>query len=239
MALDGWKERIFRHHLAWRCRPSAARRYLRQNIKARRAAPPDGRRLTVAALQVEVELCRHPVQYMDTMHRRVREAVEAGAGLVVFPEDNNLQLLGMLPGIEQMAEAATTDAGGKAREPAVTVADVVRYVGPVHAPFLQAVFSTLAAAYGVYLMAGSFLLVDDHRVVNRAFLYGPDGALVGFQDKVHLMPIEHEWVSAGVIILKYLTPPPASWPCRFAWMPPITKLFASWSCWERRWCCCP
>jgi len=42
-------------------------------------------------------------------------------------------------------------------------------------------------------MAGSFLLPDGDKVVNRSFLYGPDGRLIGTQDKVHLMPIEAEW----------------------------------------------
>ena len=127
----------------------------------------------------------------------MKEAVAAGAQLVVFPEDNNLQLLGMLPGIEELGTAALSENGAEPPpEPAgppITVADVIHYISPVMAPLIHAVFSRLAGAHGIYLMAGSFLLSDRGRVVNRAFLYGPGGELIGRQDKIHLMPIESEW----------------------------------------------
>ena len=70
---------------------------------------------------------------------------------------------------------------------------MIHYVGPVLQPFIQAVFSFLAEAYGLYLMAGSFLLSEGGKVINRAFLYGPDGALIGTQDKVHPLPIEEQF----------------------------------------------
>lgn len=196
MALDGWKERFFRQYLRLLCRPARLRRKLAPLIaEARTAPPPDGRRLRAAALQVEIRLFKDPLAYAVEAHRRVAEAAAAGAQLVVFPEDNNLPLLGMLPGVEEAGAALVESAPPL---PALTVADVIRYAGPVMRPFLELLYSTLAAAYGLYLMAGSFLLPDGERVVNRSFLYGPDGGLIGTQDKVHLMPIEDEWgISAG------------------------------------------
>lgn len=204
MALDGWKERLFRLYLYWICRPARLRRRLSALIEEGRSAPSiDRRRIKVAALQVEVKLFKDPLGYAAEMHRRVKEAADTGAHLVAFPEYNNLPLLGMLPGAEEMAEAVSAEddeslevadkTPGESSAPAITVADVIRFVGPVMAPFLHTLYSTLAAAYGFYLMAGSFLFADGDRVVNRSFLYGPDGYLVGTQDKVHLMPIEAEW----------------------------------------------
>jgi predicted amidohydrolase len=201
MALDGWKERLYRQYLYWICRPARLKRRLAALIgKGKTAPPPDGQHLRVAALQVEIELFKDPLDYADMVHCRVAEAVAAGAQLVAFPEDNNLSLLGMLPGVEEMGEAVSEDAVKESAEPAapdITVAEVIRYIGPVLAPFLDLLYSTLAASYGLYLMAGSFLLPDGERVVNRSFLYGPNGELVGTQDKVHLMPIEIEWGISG------------------------------------------
>ena len=198
MALDGWKERLFRRYLFHLCRPARVKRHLNKFLAgAERAAPPEGRSVTVAALQLELKLFKNPLHYAEEMYRRVKEAVAAGAQLVVFPEDNNLQLLGMLPGIEELGTAALSENGAEAPpEPAgppITVADVIHYVSPVMEPLIHAVFSRLAGAHGIYLMAGSFLLSDRGRVVNRAFLYGPGGELIGRQDKIHLMPIESEW----------------------------------------------
>lgn len=197
MPLDGWKERLFRQYLYWRCRPERVKKRLSALVMEGREAPPvKGRRLHVAALQVEVRLFKDPLEYVDETHRRVREAAALGAHVVAFPEYNNLSLLGMLPGIAQMEEAIPSEESDMAVETdgrSITVADVVHYIGPVMAPFLDTLYSALAATYGIYLMAGSFLLPHDRKVVNRAFLYGPRGQLIGTQDKVHLMPIELEW----------------------------------------------
>ncbi len=203
MALDGWKERLFRQYLYWVCRPARLRRKLAALVGEKRVAPPvTGRRLRVAALQVEIELFKDPLDYAVEAHRRTAEAAAAGVHLVAFPEDNNLPLLGMLPGVEEMGEAVSAEEPDQAPAgsgaPEITVAEVIRYIGPVIAPFLNILYATLAAAYDLYLAAGSFLLPDGERVVNRSYLYGPGGELIGMQDKVHLMPIEEEWgISAG------------------------------------------
>ncbi|MFY9258233.1 MAG: nitrilase-related carbon-nitrogen hydrolase [Dethiobacteria bacterium] len=212
MALDGWKERLFRQYLYWLCRPARLRRRLAGLIEESRVAPPvEDRSLRVAALQVKITLFKDPLDYALAMHRRVAEATAAGAQLVAFPENNNLSLLGMLPGVEEIGETVSVEEPAKAPAgsgvPEISVADVIRYVGPVIAPFLNTLYSTLAAAYGLYLMAGSFLLPDGDKVVNRSFLYGPDGRLIGTQDKVHLMPIEAEWgLSAGTEFNLFETP---------------------------------
>lgn len=196
MALDGWKERLFRHYLHWICRPARVRKHLaRQISRIGERHPADRRRIKAAALQLELKLFKNPLDYVDNMHRRVREAAETGAQLVVFPEMNNLQLLGMLPGIEQAGAAAAPGAGDEEKNsgPKITLADVIFYAGPVMAPLIHTTFSTLAAAYGLYLTAGSFLLPDGGKLVNRALLFDPEGKLIGVQDKVHCTQLEKEW----------------------------------------------
>ena len=84
---------------------------------------------------------------------------------------------------------------------------MIRYVGPVVRPLIHTIFSTLARWYRVYIMAGSYLLPEGDRVMNRAILYGPDGSFIGKQDKVHLMPIEKEWgISRGSKLEVFPTP---------------------------------
>lgn len=196
MALDGWKEKLFRQYLHWICRPPRVRKHLAQQVsRSKKTLSSDRRRIKAAALQLELELFKNPLDYVDRMHRRVKEAAEAGAQLVVFPEMNNLQLLGMLPGIEQAGASPESSAGEEAknRGPEITLSDLIFYAGPVMEPLIHATFSRLAALYGLYLMAGSFLLPDGGKLVNRALLFAPDGNLIGFQDKVHLTQLEKEW----------------------------------------------
>ena len=200
MSLNGWKERLFQRYLIWCCRPAKIRRYLRDSLPSVSLPDPvDRRRVRVAALQVKLELCHSPIAFADLVHRRVREAYEAGARLVVFPEYLNLLLFGMLPGIEKLGQdyraKATTDKHESDQGAAdqISLPDLFRFMTPAVLPLVAALFSSLAAAYHLHIMTGSYTLAANGSVVNRAFLYGPDGKLIGIQDKVHLLPVEEEW----------------------------------------------
>lgn len=203
MALNGWKEKLYRRYLLWICRPARLKRHLNKVLPSSKiAANYDRRMVRAAALQIEIKLVKDPIAYLDEMHRHVRKAVEEKADLVVFPEYNNLHLLSLLPGFEKMEEeyrktAKKEGSLGKTEDASsgedVSLTDIFSYMSPAIEPLIETLFSRLAKAYGIYIMSGSYTLSDNGRVVNRSFLYGPDGNLVGNQDKVHLLPVEEEW----------------------------------------------
>ena len=199
MAFDGWKEKLFQRYLLWQCRPARIKGYLQSKLPARREAPPpDRKKIRAAALQVKLQLYKNPLTFVDEMHRRLKEAADQGALLVAFPEYNNLSLLGLLPGIEKMEEAYTEESlkdksSSNQQDQDISLTEVFVYMSPAVQPLLDTVFSMLAYHYNLYIMAGSYTLSSGNEVVNRAFLYGSDGRLIGIQDKVHLLPIESEW----------------------------------------------
>jgi predicted amidohydrolase len=186
------KEKAFLGLLTWKTRPSVLVRHLRNKKINRRGklGPVNRRKVTVAAAQLELKLMPDARDYLDEMAAVAARAAEANARLLVFPENNSFSLLGLVPGIEEMA-ANINDTNEEA--PAVTVADLFRFLGPVFNRVAHTAFSELARTYGLFIMAGSFPTPVKNRVVNRALLFGPDGALLGTQDKVHLMPQEHDW----------------------------------------------
>lgn len=198
MPLSGFKEKLFQQYLIWICRSARLKRHLRAVLPpAPLPDKPDRRKIRVAALQLELKLFKNPLDYADAMHHHVQKAAVAGAQIVAFPEYNNLPLLGLLPGIEKMEKSyrnqeENDNQGGDAGSD-ISLAEVFRYMSPAVQPMIDTIFSCLAAAYGLYIMAGSYTLADRSSVVNRAFLYGPDGKLIGSQDKVHLLPVEAEW----------------------------------------------
>ncbi len=198
MSLGGLKERIFLRYLIWICRPARIRRHLKHILSGLSIGrePVDRRRVRVAAIQQELKLFKDPLDYVDEIHRRVAEAADGQARLVVFPEYHNLPLFGLLPGVEEMAEAYSGHNGAKREEegaPQISLSDLFRFMSPAVQPLIHTLFSSLASAYGFYIMAGSYALADKGDVVNRSFLYGPSGQLLASQDKVHLMPVEKEW----------------------------------------------
>ncbi len=201
MSLSDFKEKLFQQYLIWICRPARLKRHLRSVLPSAPRSPlltkPDRRKIRVAALQLELKLFKNTLDYADAMHHHVHKAAVKGAQIVVFPEYNNLPLLGLLPGIEKMEESyhnqedKSSQNGDTGSD--ISLAEIFRYMSPAVQPMVDAIFSSLATAYGLYIMAGSYTLADRDSVVNRAFLYGLDGKLVGSQDKVHLLPVEAEW----------------------------------------------
>lgn len=140
--------------------------------------------------------------------------------LVAFPEDvgTPLVLTGQLERVRDagsLSEAVETLV--RANLPQVLFYRYRYGVGMVRALFLSqaprmgevyvTTFSELARAHGVYLVAGTAPLPDfplDHdgaaitfrvtspNVYNTAYLFGPDGRLIGRQSKVHLVELERE-----------------------------------------------
>ncbi len=200
MALNGWKEKLYQRYLKWVCRPGRIEKHL-GTVLPSSARPASGIKtglIRTAALQVELKLFKNPLHYADEMHRRTREAVKEGARLIAFPEYNNLPLLGLLPGFEKMEETYRKKANepkskeGNKKEK-ISLADVFCYMNPAVQPLVIALFSRLAAAYNIYIMTGSFALAANGRVINRSYLFGPSGLLIGSQDKVNLTLMETEW----------------------------------------------
>lgn len=156
-------------------------------------------------------------EIMDKVYRTIDPGVPA---LVVFPEDAGLMLV--LAGMEKRLRRAAGIARGIEAAvralffPALyhRVRHRLQWVPALFYTRRKAiassyfdVFSNAARSCGVYLVAGSVLLppfaVEDGRVAwwrrplapalhNTAFLFGPDGKVIGKQDKVHLIELERE-----------------------------------------------
>ena len=99
--------------------------------------------------------------------RLIKEAAQAGAKLVLLPE--NFALFDS----QQLYSLATSEAES---------ADVNHWL------------SDLAKSLGIWLLAGSFPLLSEtpesHRVRSALLVYSPEGELVGRYDKRHLFDVE-------------------------------------------------
>ncbi len=178
--------------LGWKSRPGAVEKTL-SGRGFPPAPPPDGDRVRVGVVQLELCLTASAAEYADKMYTLTRQAVEGGAQLVVFPEHTGTPLLGLLPGIGRLAAGAGSLDEAAARAGA-SVPDVFRTVSPAARRICEATFSTLARRFGVHLVAGSILLPDEREALyNVACLYGPDGRLIGTQCKTHLFIVERQW----------------------------------------------
>ena len=192
---------LFQKYLLWKTRKGLFERYFSKycqedsssgsNIQHKKSTPGV---VKAASVQTRIKLFKDPLDYTRQIHGFVHGAWEKGAELIVFPENNNLQLLGMLPGAERVnAVSSSSFRANSNRENEYSVAGLIGFMTPVVQRVINSTFPVLARLYGVYIMAGSFLLFQEGRLVNRAFLFSPHGTMVGYQDKAHLMPMEVEW----------------------------------------------
>lgn len=195
--------------LWWRSRPSLVRAALQDKDFPQAPELIPGR-VRVGVVQFRLRLVGDAGQYAAAMYEPVREAVAGGAQLVLFPEHVGLCLLGLLPGVGKLAtqalsleEAVASAAGENAK-----VIDVFKAVAPGARRAYQTTFSSLARRFGVHIVAGSIMLPDEAgRLCNVAYLFGPDGRVIGAQRKTHLFHIEQDWgVTPGDQISVFDTP---------------------------------
>ncbi len=184
--------------LAFKSRPGAIRRALARK-KYTRIAPPTRERMTIGVVQMQADLLEDGVQFAEKYYALVRQAVERGAQLIVFPEYAWLPILGLLPPVRALADKGVTLEGAVdelAPGGGLTIDGVFRTLAPAIKRIFETTASELAARFGVYLMPGSALTTDGAgHLFNTSFLYGPDGALIGRQDKMHPTPMEVDWMS--------------------------------------------
>lgn len=177
--------------LWWRSRPGPVGKLIRARVRPPMRAGQSGV-LRAAAVQVRARLYQSAWEFAEKMESLVRTAYMDGATLIAFPEDNGTQLLGMLPGFQDLANGADmAEAGGP---DGIAPGDVFRFVAPYARRAFLATFGELARAYAVTIVSGSIRLpAEDGRLVNVAYCFGPDGSILGSQEKLHLMPVEERW----------------------------------------------
>lgn len=168
----------------------------------------DKRSIKVCAVQQEIKLLKNYRQYVDRMYGFVKGAVDQGVQLIAFPEENGTLILGMIPLAEailnilsksnNLNNASVEDSNKETKNQdivnddskQINLSEILTILTPFMRSIFETTFSQLAKAFGIFIMAGSIMLEDQGKVYNRAYLFGPDGRIIGVQDKAHLVVLE-------------------------------------------------
>ncbi|MBB3542555.1 MULTISPECIES: carbon-nitrogen hydrolase family protein [unclassified Rhizobium] len=114
-----------------------------------------------------IQMCSgvDPERNTAAMVRLVREAASQGATYIQTPE-----MTGMLQRDRAAAKAVLRDEGN----------DVIARTG-----------SELARELGIFMHVGSTAIaLDDGKLANRGFLFGPDGKILNRYDKIHMFDVD-------------------------------------------------
>ncbi len=154
--------------------------------------------LRVSVLQLDLAFVRTPQEFFDRMYEPIGRAVapaDAAANdttLVVLPNLTGWQLLGIaLPSVLGSHLARLDPVARACRFP--SVAAMLTRVAPVMRDFFAHLFASLAQRLGIYLAPGTVVELDGGRLYNTAYLFAPDGTLVGTQRQTHRAPQEIAW----------------------------------------------
>lgn len=173
----------------------------------------------VAAVQQQTKIFEAPLDYQVDIFKFLEQAQAKKAQLVVFPALTPLMLVppliseSALRRLKKRTESQEYSGGlvGKLLEKAIAAAGQVvggfrsellsllkDYPDEIYEAYID-LFSAAALKYRMTIVAGSFYLREhvDSNSAHIAYVFGPNGMILGRQEKVHLTPNEMKFCHAG------------------------------------------
>lgn len=195
--MNGWD--IVEHWFKRKLSEQKINRYI-ANLKITRPQRLENIRLKnvrVACVQREIRPVRSVEEYIDNLAGFVKQAVDAGSQLVIFPEYNFFDLFGLIPGFglvnRLLTRSSKQNTGIGSAEVHGASPFFFKMFSAISQPVssaLQRIVSLLAKEYGVYIYSGSYLIREREVLYNSGGLFGPDGSCIGTQHKIHLTGFE-------------------------------------------------
>jgi predicted amidohydrolase len=146
--------------------------------------------LRVSAIQLAFAYASSPQEFYDRVFPLIERAAQDGAQIVALPDYAGLMLLG----IAVPVEPAALPLGEIARVCEYpTVAAMLLHVAPMMHQFYLHLFGSLAARLNIFLAPGTVIERSDDQLFNAAYLFAPDGTVVGSQRQTHRAAREMAW----------------------------------------------
>lgn len=154
--------------------------------------------IRVSCVQRQIQPVKNIERYIDILNDFVKRAVEKDSRIIVFPEYNFFDLLGLIPGFSLLNRYLNKKAlrvSSKCRESNKDsnnpfVSAVFSGISRPVEKGIKKIVSLLAEGYGLYIYTGSYLLKEKGKIYNAGSLFGPDGHCIGTQKKIHLTDFE-------------------------------------------------
>lgn len=154
--------------------------------------------IKVSCVQREIDLVNHIEQFIDRMEQFVKSARAEGSEIVVFPEYNFFDLVGLIPGFrlankmmnKKAKQLVQLQEEKDNRNSSRRLHHFFRMLSGPTSTALLAIMSELAKKYEIYIYTGSYLITDHDQLYNAGSLLSRDGNILGTQKKLHLTDFE-------------------------------------------------
>jgi predicted amidohydrolase len=156
--------------------------------------------IRVSCVQRQIQPVKNIEEYIDMLCGFIDQAVKEGSHLIIFPEYNFFDLLGLIPGfnfLNQMLNKKAIKVKDKDKEKESHLkgsnhflTTILKGVAKPIEAGIKRIIARLAKGYGIYIYTGSYILKEKEAIYNAGSLFGSNGNLIGTQKKIHLTDFE-------------------------------------------------
>ncbi len=178
-------------------------------------------KIKVACVQQKAQIYSHEESFKEMIFTFMKKARGENCGLITFPEGVGAMLTPqfmpkalvkvLMSAYNDAEDASALKAAGKrflskmvdrvtaGQDLAATFNETVAKHGEALRDSYKRVFSEAARAHSMYVVAGSAYIPDEEtgKVVNAAYVFGPEGESLGWQNKIHLYIEDTHICTAG------------------------------------------
>ncbi|MFZ5352280.1 MAG: nitrilase-related carbon-nitrogen hydrolase [Bacillota bacterium] len=149
----------------------------------------------VACVQRMIKPVRSIDGYIDMVDCFARKAYESGCDLLVFPEYNFFDLLGLIPCfslIDRLLSRPSKEKAAmvKADDEGAGLYPVFLSIAVPVQNAIESIMCSIARVYGIYIYTGTYPVKKGNALYNSGSLVSREGEILGRQHKIHLT--EHE-----------------------------------------------
>lgn len=169
-------------------------RHLNKNYVKVKVNKVDG--IRAGCVQREIKIVKSIEEYADMLHRFIKEGSEKGCDIIVFPEYNFLDLLGIFPFFDKIKASFNKKDSNENENNNIKNKDnelIYNILLSASEPIqraLEYILSFYAKMYSINIYSGSYLLREGKYLYNCGTLISRNGGILGRQKKLHLTDFE-------------------------------------------------
>jgi predicted amidohydrolase len=154
-------------------------------------------KVRISCVERQIKIVRSIEEYMDMVKGFVEEAAKKESDIIVFPEYNFLDLLGLIPGFSkindylnkkaQSREKVSEEDGGEG-----VLKFIFKSISKPSQRAIEEIMKDFAKKYGIYIYTGTYIINENGSLYNGGALVSREGEILGRQKKIHLTDFEEK-----------------------------------------------
>lgn len=173
-----------------------------KHLKSIKPQKPEGEidkdYIVVSCVQRSIKPVAKIEDYIDMAEGFVSQAAKEGSDIVVFPEYNFFDLLGVLPGIRSVnkymnkkpSKIESSSEKDSSHKDSEFIQKLFNSIAKPIQNAIELIMCDLAKEYSIYIYTGSYFIREGDDIYNGGAIISRSGDIIGIQKKLHLTDFE-------------------------------------------------